>query len=71
MLFVPYCTNAAMARSQLPTLQVLAVPDSINVFASDGLTVIKPSNPAAERFVAHLLSPAGQARLVALGFLSP
>jgi molybdate transport system substrate-binding protein len=70
-VFVTYCTNAALARSQFPNLQVLAVPDSINVFASYGLTVIKPSNPTAERFVAHLLSPAGQARLVALGFLSP
>lgn len=70
-VFLTYCTNAASARKEAPSLQVLAVPDAINVFGSYGLVVLEPAREAARRFVAHVLGSAGQRRLAEFGFLAP
>ena len=70
-VFITYCTNAAIARKEVPQLQTLAVPEAINVFASYGLAVMQPASPMAQRFVEFILGAAGQRRLAELGFLSP
>jgi molybdate transport system substrate-binding protein len=70
-VFVTYCTNAAIARKEVPTLQVLTVPDAFNVFANYGLAVMKPPSPLAQRFVEFILGAAGQRRLAEFGFLPP
>ena len=69
--FVTYRTNAAIACRERPELQVLEIPPAVNVTAAYGLTVLRSAAPAAERFVHHVLSAAGQARLHALGFAPP
>lgn len=70
-VFLTYCTNAAIARQEVPALQVLTVPDAINVFASYGLVVMAPAGEAARKFVAHVLGAAGQRLLAGFGFLAP
>jgi molybdate transport system substrate-binding protein len=70
-VFLTYCTNASIARKEVPSLQVLAVPDAINVFASYGLAVMQPPSPLAQRFVEFMLGAAGQRRLAEFGFLAP
>lgn len=70
-VFVTYCTNAEAARAELPALQVLDVPEGINVAADYGLAVLKSATPAGRRFAEYLLSPPARQRLRALGFASP
>lgn len=70
-VFVTYCTNAALARSEAPALQVIAIPEAINVAADYGLAVLRPATPQAQHFARYLLSPPAQQRLRALGFAAP
>jgi molybdate transport system substrate-binding protein len=70
-VFITYCTVAAVARREEPALQVLAIPDTINVAADYGFAVMRPANPAAQRFAQYLLSAPAQERLRALGFAAP
>jgi ABC-type molybdate transport system substrate-binding protein len=70
-VFLTYCTGAQAARSEVPGLQVLEIPEAINVAADYGLAVLEPASPAALRFAAYLLSPPAQQRLRALGFAAP
>jgi molybdate transport system substrate-binding protein len=69
-VFITYCTNAAVARKEVPTLQLLTVPDAINVFGSYGLVVMEPASESTRKFVAHVLGAAGQRRLAEFGFLA-
>ena len=66
-IFITYCTNAWQARKETPSLQVVAIPDDINVAADYGLTVNSKSD-AASGFADFVLSPAGQALLGKYGF---
>lgn len=66
-IFITYCTNAWQARKETPSLQVVAIPDDINVAADYGLTVIGKSG-AARGFADFVLSPAGQSLLGRHGF---
>ena len=52
-------------------LQVLTLPDDLNVSATYGLSLLRPVSPAALRFVAHLRGAPGQRRLAAWGFAAP
>ena len=70
-VFVTYCTNAALARREQPTLQVLAIPEAINVAATYGAIVLRPVSPRAQAFMDLLLGPQGRAILAAQGFSSP
>jgi ABC-type molybdate transport system substrate-binding protein len=67
-LFLIYCTNALVAAREQPGLQVVHLPDQINVSASYGITVLNGAPPAAQRFVDFVLSPGGQAVLARQGF---
>jgi ABC-type molybdate transport system substrate-binding protein len=66
-IFITYCTNALIAVAEQPGLKSVAVPDAINVGADYGVAVVGAA-PAAERFVAFLLAPSGQAILTRQGF---
>ena len=70
-VFITYCTNAFVARSEVPTLQVLPIPEAINVAADYGLAVLRPASDAARSFSRFMLSSAGQARLREQGFETP
>ncbi len=70
-LFITYCTNAVLAQREEPTLQVVNVPDAINVSAGYGITLLNPPSAAGQGFVDHLLAPPGQAVLARHGFSAP
>jgi ABC-type molybdate transport system substrate-binding protein len=67
-IFLTYCTNTTLARSEQPSLQVVAVPDAINVAASYGIAALAGASTAAAEFVAFLLGPRGQDILASHGF---
>ena len=69
-VFITYCTNAEIARREQP-LQVLTLPDDLNVSATYGLSLLRPVSQAALRFVAHLRGAPRQRRLAAWGFAAP
>ncbi len=70
-VFITYCTNAATARGEQPQLQVLALPEGVNVSALYGLAVLRPVSAHARRFADYLLTGDGQRRLRAFGFAAP
>jgi ABC-type molybdate transport system substrate-binding protein len=55
----------------VPSLQVLDIPDTINVSARYGITRLLPATEAASAFVDFVLSPAGQQILGEHGFKRP
>lgn len=70
-VFITYCTNATAARREHPALQVLAVPEAINVAARYGLALLRPVDAAAQAYAQFLLGPEGQGILAAHGFSAP
>jgi molybdate transport system substrate-binding protein len=70
-VFITYCTNAAQAQREVRALQVLDIPDAINVSARYGITRILPVTDSANAFVDFVLSPAGQRILGEHGFKAP
>jgi ABC-type molybdate transport system substrate-binding protein len=70
-VFVTYCTNATLATRENPALQVLPLPQNLEVAATYGLAVLLPASPQAEGFAAFLRSPEGQAVLRGYGFNAP
>lgn len=70
-VFLTYCTNAILAKKEEPQLQVVAIPDSLNVGADYGLVVMKGAKPQGERFAGYLLSAEGRAILGTYGFAPP
>lgn len=69
-LFLTYCTNAVLATAEAPELQIVQIPDELNVGAKYGLIVLSDSDEA-RRFAAFILSAEGQAILARYGFGSP
>lgn len=69
-IFITYCTNAAIARAEVPSLRIVPIAAAINVSAYYGMTVALTAPVAAQAFAAHVLSPAGQAALQRAGFAS-
>ena len=64
-VFLTYCTNAVLARKEVPALQSIDVPPALAVEATYGVALLKQEGT---RFRDFLLSPAGQAILVEQGF---
>lgn len=70
-LFLTYCTNAVLAKKEMPSLKIVQVPDTLAVGADYGLTVIKGAPAVAEELAAYILSDAAQQVLRAYGFDAP
>lgn len=70
-IFITYCTNARQAQQEVPQLQVLPVPEGVNVSARYGVAVIKPAGASSQAFVSYLLGAQGQAVLARHGFSAP
>jgi len=70
-IFLTYCTNAVLAKKEVPSLQIVTIPAALVVGAEYGLTVVKGARPEAERFAAFILSPAGRDILARHGFGLP
>lgn len=70
-VFLTYCTNAVLARKEVPELQIVQVPEAVSVGADYGLIVLDGASSDAWRFAMHILSPAGQSILSEYGFDAP
>ena len=67
-VFLTYCTNAVLARAEVPGLQIIQVPPALSVGADYGLIVLDGAPPEAWHLAMYILSPAGQAVLADFGF---
>ncbi|MEA2117260.1 molybdate ABC transporter substrate-binding protein [Halovibrio sp. HP20-50] len=67
-LFLTYCTNAVLAQSEVPDLQIVTVPSELAVGADYGLIVLNDAPSDAWKLALHILSPEGQAVLARYGF---
>lgn len=67
-LLLTYCTNALLARKEVPALQIVPIPQALKVGADYGLIVLKGAPPEAWKLALYILSPAGQSVLAANGF---
>jgi molybdate transport system substrate-binding protein len=64
-VFLTYCTNAVLARREVPTLRSIEIPPALAVEATYGVALLEPEGA---RFRDFLLSQAGQAILAEQGF---
>lgn len=67
-VFLTYCTNAVLARKEIPALQKIDVPETLAVGADYGLIVLKDAPAAAQAFANYIRHAAGQAILAKFGF---
>jgi molybdate transport system substrate-binding protein len=67
-IFLTYCTNAVLAKAEVPSLSIVAIPKAINVGADYGLIVMKDAPKAAHDLAAFIRSAAGKAALAKHGF---
>lgn len=63
-----YCTSARLRLHQLPTLQVVDIPESLRVGPEYGLALLKDAHPMAASLMLYILSVDGQATLERFGF---
>jgi ABC-type molybdate transport system substrate-binding protein len=67
-LFLTYCTNALLAKADVPDLRIVAIPEALAVGADYGLTALNDAPAAAVSLADYILSPVGQATLESYGF---
>ena len=69
-VFRTYCTNAVLARKEVPELQIVSLPEALAVGADYGLIVRAEAPDAAWRPALFILAPDGQGILADYGFKS-
>ncbi|GMG83133.1 molybdate ABC transporter substrate-binding protein [Paralimibaculum aggregatum] len=69
-IFLTYCTNAVLARAEVPELRIVAIPAALSVGADYGLMVLDGAPEEAWKLAVYILSPAGQRVLAEYGFES-
>jgi molybdate transport system substrate-binding protein len=67
-LFLTYCTNAVLAKAEVPSLQIVQIPSQLNVGADYGMIVLKDAPAPAADLARFILGEGGQAILVRHGF---
>ena len=71
-VFLTYCTNAAQAVREQPSLEIVPLPAALAVGADYGLTALTGARvESARRLVSFILSREGQAILARHGFTAP
>lgn len=70
-IFLTYCTNAVLAKQEVPSLQIIDLPQELAVGADYGLLVLQGANAAAKPLAEFILSAKGQAILSRYGFQPP
>lgn len=65
--YVMYCTNAVLTRNAIPALNVLRIPDELNVRSAYAIAARKGS-PEGERLLRFVLGAPAQAILRKYGF---
>ncbi|MGH6904468.1 MAG: molybdate ABC transporter substrate-binding protein, partial [Geminicoccaceae bacterium] len=69
-VFLTYCTNAVLARKEVPKLQIVSLPEALAVGADYGLIVRAEAPDTAWRLALFILAPDGQGILADYGFTS-
>jgi molybdate transport system substrate-binding protein len=67
-VFLTYCTNAIIAKAEVPALEIVQIPKAINVGADYGLVVLKGAPPAAFELAAFIRTAPAKAALARHGF---
>jgi molybdate transport system substrate-binding protein len=67
-VFLTYCTNAVLARKEVPILKIVRIPEALSVGADYGLLVGDKAPTEAWRLAMYILSPEGQKILKEYGF---
>ena len=67
-IVIGYCTSAKLRLSQMPELQVAAVPREIAIGPEYGLAVLKGADPQTPYLALFMLSPEGQQIFAQYGF---
>lgn len=67
-VFLTYCTNATLAKRELPGMQIVHIPPELSIGSEYGLVVLKNSSPAAAELARFILSDDGQDILTSYGF---
>jgi molybdate transport system substrate-binding protein len=67
-VFITYCTNAAIARAEVPALHIVQIAAAYNVSAEYGVTVLKSATPTAHALAKFLQSDVAQKILISAGF---
>ena len=67
-LFLTYCTNAVLARREMPSLQIVSIPAGIAVGADYGITVLDGAPDDAENLADFILAPKARSILESYGF---
>jgi molybdenum ABC transporter molybdate-binding protein len=67
-VFLTYCTNAVLAKKEVPDLRIVAVPRALAVGADYGLIVLAGAPKTAEGLARYILGPEGQKILAGYGF---
>jgi molybdate transport system substrate-binding protein len=67
-IFLTYCTNAIQVVGEVPGARMLAIPDSLAVGASYGMTVLNDARPAARQFALFIVSLPAQETFARHGF---
>jgi hypothetical protein len=70
-VFLTCCTNAVLARREVPALQIVAPPEALAVGADYRLTIMNDAPVDAWLLAFYILSPAGQRTLAKYGFDAP
>ena len=65
--YIMYCTNAVATRKAVPQLEIVHIPQDLNVRSDYGIAAHGDSEQG-RRFVDFVLSPAGQDILKKYGF---
>jgi molybdate transport system substrate-binding protein len=67
-VFLTYCTNAVLARKDVPALRIIRIPEDLSVGADYGLLVRNGAPNEAWKLAMYILSPEGQKILRQYGF---
>nr|VFJ56639.1 MAG: molybdenum ABC transporter, molybdate-binding protein [Candidatus Kentron sp. FW]VFJ63461.1 MAG: molybdenum ABC transporter, molybdate-binding protein [Candidatus Kentron sp. FW] len=67
-VFLTYCTNAALARGEVPNLRIIPIPPELSVGADYGLMVFDGAPIPAWQLAMFILAPEGQNILAKYGF---
>jgi ABC-type molybdate transport system substrate-binding protein len=70
-IFLTYCTNAILARAEVPALTMVAVPPALEVSAEYGMVVLKDAPAAAVALADFIRTGGGRPILERYGFGAP
>ena len=67
-VFLTYCTNAVLAKQDVPGLDIVKIPPALNVGAEYGMIVLKNGSAAADLLAKFIQGEESQAVLAKYGF---